>query len=129
MKIVKINRELKRSMGKIVGNYRFDEKFTAPGTDTKTFVGPPVGRGRILEITSGAVADYTTADKILVLGYRDSSGDDHYVVVEQGSAIKSAQLRGRLFLLPTEKPIALVVSPTASDALYCSFHGIVYEAE
>lgn len=114
-------------MGKIVGNYRFDEKFTAPGTDTKTFVGPEVGRGKILEITSGAVADYTTADKTLVLGYRDAGGEDHYVVVEKGSAIKSAQLRGRIFLLPTEKPIAVVVSPTASDVLFCSFHGIVYE--
>jgi hypothetical protein len=114
-------------MGKIIGNYRFDESFTSPGTDTKAFVGPEVGRGRILEVTSGAVADYTTANKTLVLGYRDAGGTDHYVVVEQGASIKSAQLQGRLFLLPTEKPIAIVVSPTASDVLYCSFHGILYE--
>ena len=62
-----------------------------------------------------------------VIGYRDAGGNDHYVVVETGSSIKSAQLRGSIFLLPTEKPIAIVVSPTTSDVLYCSFHGIVYE--
>jgi len=116
-------------MGKIVGNYRYDNKFTTPGTDTKTFVGPEVGRGKVAEITSGVVADYTTANKILVLGYRDAGGSDHYIVVETGASIKSAQLRGRIYLLPTEKPIAVVVSPTASDILYCSFHGIVYELE
>ena len=114
-------------MGKIVGNYRFDDKFTAPDTDTKTFVGSEVGRGKMVEITSGVVCNYTTANKILVLGIRDAGGVDHYVVVETGSAIKSAQLQGRIFLLPTEKPIAIVVSPTTSDVLYCSFHGIVYE--
>lgn len=114
-------------MGKIVGNYRFDDKFTAPGTDTKTFVGPEVLQGKIVEVTSGVVADYTTASKILVLGYRDAGGIDHYIVVETGASIKSAQLQGRIYLLPTERPIAIVVSPTASDVLYCSFHGIVYE--
>ena len=114
-------------MGKIVGNYRYDDKFTAPDTDTKTFVGPEVLQGKIVEITSGVVADYTTANKTLVLGYRDAGGSDHYIVVEQGASIKSAQLQGRIFLLSTEKPIAIVVSPTLSDDLYCSFHGIVYE--
>ena len=116
-------------MGKIVGNYRFDAKFTAPDASTKTFVGLEVGRGRILEVTSGVVADYTTANKNLILGYRDAGGTDHYIVVEQGASIKSAQLQGRIFLLPTEKPIAIVVSPTTDDVLYCSFHGIVYELE
>jgi len=114
-------------MGKIVGNYRFDEKFTAPGTDTKIFVGTEVGRDKIVEITSGVVADYTTANKILVLGYRDAGGTDHYIVVETGASIKSAQLQGRIYLLPTEKPIAIVEDPGASDILYCSFHGIIYE--
>lgn len=114
-------------MGKIIGNYRHDDKFTAPGTDTKTFVGSEVGTGRIVEIVSGVVADYTTANKTLVLGYRDAGGNDHYIVVEQGASLKSAQLQGRIFLLPTEKPIAVVVSPSLSDVLYCSFHGIVYE--
>ena len=114
-------------MGKIVGNYRFDDKFTAPDTTTKTFVGLEVLQGKIVELTSGIVCDYTTANKILVLGKRDAGGNDHYCVVEQGASIKSAQLQGRIFLLPTEKPIALVVSPTTSDVLYCSFDGIVYE--
>lgn len=114
-------------MGKVVGNYRFDDKFTEPGTTTKTFVGLPVLRNRIVELTHGSVADYSTASKNLILGYRDSDGDDHYVVVENGASIKSAQLRGRIYLLPGERPIALVESPTAGDVLYCCFHGIVYE--
>lgn len=114
-------------MGKVVGNYRFDANFTTVDTSTKTWVGPKVLAGKIVELTHASVADYTTASKNLILGYRDSAGSDHYVVIENGASIKTAQLQGRIYLLSGESPIALVESPTASDVLYCSFHGIVYE--
>ena len=112
---------------KITGVYRYDDKLTTPDTDTKTFVGKEVGRGKIVELKLGQVTDYTTANKKLILGYRDGGGNDHYVVVVQETNTFEAHLTGKLILLPTEKPIAVVESPKASDVLYCTFRGLIYK--
>jgi hypothetical protein len=114
-------------MGKIVGNYRYDDKFTCTSTATKTFVGPEVGRGKIVEITFASVVDYTTAGNILALGIRDAQGGDHYLLADVGAALYRLAIEGKFYLLPGEKPIAIVDTPGATDVVFCSFHGIVYE--
>jgi hypothetical protein len=114
-------------MGKIVGNYRYDAKDTRSSAATKTFVGVEVGRGRIAEITFASVVDYTSTNTKLILGIRDAGGADHYLRVVQGAAVRDLSMEGKIYLLPGEKPIAIVEDPGAADVLYCSFHGIVYE--
>lgn len=114
-------------MGKIVGNYRYNDKDTRTSATTKTFVGPEVGQGKIAEITFASVVDYTSTNCKLILGYRDAQNNDHYLRVVQGAAVRDLSIEGKIYLLPTEKPIAIVEDPGASDVLYCTFHGIVYE--
>lgn len=116
-------------MGKIVGNYIYHDKFTCTSASTKTFVGPEVGRGKIVEITFASVVDYTTPGNILALGIRDAQGGDHYLLADQGAALYRLTIEGKFYLLPGEKPIAVVDTPGAADVLHCSFDGVVYELE
>ena len=113
--------------GKVIGTYRFQKKKTAPDETTITMVGPAVRRDTVLILDLGAVSNYTTANKKLILGYRDAGGNDHYVVVVQETNTFEAHLAGKLILLPTEKPLAVVETPSGSDVLYCTFHGLMYE--
>lgn len=116
-------------MGKIVGNYIYNDKHTCTATTTKTFVGPEVGKGKIAEITFASVVDYTTPGNILILGKRDTGGNDHYLLADQGTALYRLTIEGKFYLLPGEKPIAIVDTPGSADVLYCSFHGVLYEME
>ena len=113
--------------GKVIGTYRFQKKKTSPDTTTITMVGAAVRRNTIVVIDQASVVDYSAANKKLILGSRDAGGADHYVVVVQETNTFEAHLTGKLILLPTEKPIAVVESPGSGDVLYCTFHGLMYE--
>jgi len=119
-------------MGKLVGNYRVNQKLTAPGTDTITFTGYEVPRGKIAIMTYMDVTDYTTNAKKFILGIRDASGNDQYAQTEQGTAQNQhfgCTIEGQLILLPGERPIGIVESPTASDVCYFTVHGGLYSME
>jgi len=114
-------------LGKPIGIYKFEEKSTDPGTTTKTFEGPEVRKDTIVILHHGSVVDYTTADKALLIGKKDGGGNVHYLTKRDASTRFEAHMNGWMVLLPTEKPIGVVESPTANDVLYCSFYGFVYE--
>lgn len=114
-------------IGKVIGVYRYERKFTAPDTTTKTFKGRKAPRNCIVIITSGYVVDYTTANKKLIVGREDQSGDQNYIVVEKASGVFTAHLTGEMILQEGDLPIAIVESPTANDVLYCAFYGLIRE--
>lgn len=107
--------------------YKWEEKHTAPSTTTITKEGPEVRRGQLVEIIHLSVVDYTTADKALLVGKRDASATTHYYRKEDGTEKYACHLNGRVLLVPGEKPIGTVESPTAGDVLYFSAYGFVYE--
>ena len=86
-------------------------------------------RDKIVEITFASVVDYTSTNCKLILGIRDAGGNDHYLRVVQGAAVRDLTMEGKIYLLPGEKPIAIVEDPGANDVLYCSFDGVIYELE
>lgn len=110
-----------------VGIYRWTDKYTAPDTDDVTRKGPKVLRGQLVEITHLSVVNYTTANKSLLVGYEDEKGDTHYFNKHKSSQNYESFLRGRVLLLPGERPIGTVESPSTSDVLYFSAHGVIYE--
>lgn len=116
-------------LGEPIGIYKFEDKFTEPSTTTKTFKGPKVKPNTIVVLHTLTVADYTTSNKKLMLGRKGGDGNDHYVHVEKYTGIYETHLRGRMILLPSEQPIGVVESPTASDVLYFSAYGFVYKRE
>lgn len=111
----------------VVGFYRWHDKYTAPDTGDVTREGPEVRQGQLVEITHLSAVNYTTANKSLLIGFRDGIGDAHYFNHHKSAGNYESFLRGRIMLLPGERPIGTVLSPSASDVLYFSAHGLVYE--
>jgi hypothetical protein len=109
-----------------VGVYRFREKLADASAADQTFIGPAVHRGNILELELGYVADYTTANKQLLIGFRDAGGSDHFIATVKETSTLSLGLQGKLILLSGERPIAKVLSATLHDVLYCTFSGLLY---
>lgn len=110
-----------------VGLYRWREKVTAPDTDTFSRAGPKVRHDQIVELTFLSVNDYTTVNMKCSCGVRDEVEADHYIRTKKSAVWHGTMLRGRLFLLPGEKPFGEVDTPTANDVVYFTAHGIVYE--
>lgn len=83
-------------------------------------------------ITYMAIMDYTTNANEALLGIRDKGGNDHYLHKELGTAtdIKhGAKMEGEIILLPGEKPLGVILSPSTSDVCYFTAHGGLYEQE
>jgi len=119
-------------MGKLVGNYRVNQKMTSPGTDTATITGHEVGRGEIAILTFMSIIDYTHNENELMLGFKDASGSEHMLDFALGTATdvrQSCKIEGEVILLPGDKPFGRVLSPTASDVIYFSAHGGLYSME
>lgn len=114
---------------KIIGLYRYKKKVTAPDTSDVTLVGPAVKRGQLLELTHLSVVDYTTGSKQLSVGFRNADRVNHFVSSVDKTGHHETHMNGRLYLLPTEEPIGYVATPTASDVIYFTAHGLIYEAE
>lgn len=114
-------------LGKPVGIYKVEEKSTDPGTTTKTFEGPAVREGTVVILDTLTVANYTRSNKKLMLGRKGGSNEEHYVHVEQYTGIFETHLRGKMILLPAEKPLGVVETPTANDVLYFTAYGLVYK--
>jgi len=114
-------------LGEPIGIYKFEDKATVPDTTTKKFEGPEVKKDTIVVLETLTVADYTTSNKKILLGRKDGADAEHYVHVEQYTGIFETHLRGKMILLPTEKPLGVVESPTASDVLYFTAYGLVYK--
>lgn len=113
-------------LGEPIGVYKFEEKFTEPSTTTKIFEGPAVRKNTMVMLTHGSVIDYTTANKKLLLGRKDGGGEMVYIRALQETNTFEAVLSGDMILLPGEKPIGVVETPTAGNVLYCSFYGLVF---
>jgi len=117
-------------MGKLVGNYRVHKKVTAPDTNTITFVGYPVPKGKVAILTFMSVMDYTNNTNELILGIRGADGNDHYLDFGLGTATdveQSRKIETEVILLEDEKPIGIILSPSSSDVCYFSAHGGLYE--
>jgi len=112
---------------KLVGLYTFRQKITAPSTDDVTFTGPAVGRGKILEVTALSVVDFTTANKQLLVGFKDVENNEHLVDGYKATSNYGIGLSGILYLLEGEAPLGKVVSPTTSNVCYFTCHGKLYE--
>ena len=114
-------------LGEPIGIYKYEAKATAPDTTTKEFEGPAVKAKTIVILDTLTVADYTNSNKKIMLGRKDGNGKKHYVHVEQYTGIFETHLRGKMILLPSEAPLGVVESPTASDVMYFTAYGLVYK--
>jgi hypothetical protein len=117
-------------MGRLAGNYRVHKKLTAPNTNTITLEGYEVPAGKIAILTFMSVMDYTNNTNELILGIRDAAGNDHYLDFGLGTAtdiVQSLKIEGEIILLPGERPIAVILSPSTSDVCYFSAHGALFE--
>ena len=110
-----------------IGSLRFASKITAPDTTTITFKMGRVRKNELVKVTAAMVIDYTTANKKLVLGFRDVEGTDHYVQVIQAANIFEAHLTGEIYLIEGEEAIGVVASPTTSAVCYFTVHGERYK--
>jgi len=119
-------------MGKLVGNYRVQQKYTSPSTSTATITGYEVPRGKVAILTFMSIIDYTNNLNELMLGILDASGTEHMLDFGLGTATdirQSLKIEGEVILLPGDKPFGRVLSPTASDVIYFSAHGGLYSME
>ena len=111
----------------LVGLFIFNDKKTAPDTDNLVFQTDKVREGRIAQIDSAMVGDYTRANKLCILGIRDSSNNDDYINFRKAAQYYQVHLVGQLYLYGGERLIGIVESPTASDVCYFSVHGKEYD--
>jgi len=119
-------------MGKLVGNYRVNQKITAPDTNDITLTGYEVPRGRVAILSFMSIIDYTHNENELMLGFKDAGGNEHMLHFALGTAtdiVQSLAIEGEVILLPGDKPFGRVLSPTASDVIYFSAHGGLYSME
>jgi hypothetical protein len=117
-------------MGKLVGNYRVQQKITSPGTSDLTIYGYEVQRGKVAILTFMSIMDYTNNLNELMLGILDAGGNEHMLKFDLGTSTRIAQslaMEGEVILLPGEKPFGRVLSPSTSDVIYFSAHGGLYE--
>lgn len=110
-----------------MGVYRWHDKYTCPDATTVTREGPAVLRGQLVVLDTLYAIDYTTADKTLIVGIKGVDGGEHYIRKVDIANHYSCFLNGKLILLPGEKPIGKVETPTTSDVLYFTAHGLIYE--
>ena len=117
-------------MGKLVGNYRYQQKLTSPGTDTVTIKGYEVPRDKVTILTFLSVVDYTNNENELILGIIDAGGNEHILAMELGTVYRPwhvLTIEGPVILLAGETPFGRVLSPSTSDVIYFSAHGGLYE--
>lgn len=114
-------------LGELIGVYTWEDKYTAPDTTTVKRTGPKVGEGRIVVLHTLTAVNYTTANKMLIIGRRDVAGSDHYVKCRNQASIYSTWLNGQMILNEGEAPLGIVESPSTSDVLYFSAYGLVYK--
>ena len=110
-----------------VGSLSYESKFTAPDTTNVERSSESIGRGRIARVISAYVANYTTANKKMIIGKRDSANNVHYIKVVKETNTHSIALDQPVILLENEKLIGIVESPTADDVLYFSYYGEQYQ--
>jgi len=114
-------------LGEPVGVYEeVQARIDAPAA-VHNFVGRKVPRGHIVEVVEAAVTDFTTPDKVLALGKRDATGQDHWIKVQQGTKGYTCNLVAYPILKEYERPIGRVDTPTALDNLYFTIYGWLYK--
>jgi len=110
----------------MIGVYVENRKRTAPDTSNITFISQKVPRNQVVEVESAYIGDYTTANKLLLLGIRDVGGNDVYLAIDQATSTFYTHLDGHVILLEGESLIGVVASPTTNDVCYFSVHGKRY---
>ena len=112
-----------------IGRFEDKQKQTS-STSTITFVSQKVQRNQQVVVKFASVADYTTANKKLILGIRSAGNVDQYLQVNNPLATYRAEysltLNGEITLIEGESFIGIVESPTGSDVLYFSVFGDRY---
>ena len=112
--------------GELVGIYTMRGYQKAPSTGTITLVGPKVQKGCYAVITGMSIINYTTANKQLLLGTRDSSNTDHYSHAVKETSTLGLQASDQTILRENESVIGVCLSPTANDEIYVTAYGLVY---
>ena len=104
--------------------YSFEDKWTAPSTDAKTFQGPSVEPGRVVRIEHMTVVDITTVNRAFRLGY-DRGGTQHWLKAGNAGASGFNLALDTPFLLSEgEAPIAYSSSHATSDELHFIARGV-----
>jgi len=114
-------------LGEPVAAYEDTQARIGVAAEVQMFVGRRVPRGHILQIEEAAITDVTTADKVLCLGRRDATGQDHWIKCQQGSKGWTCNLTAFPILKESERPIARVTTPTAGDDLYFTVYGWLFK--
>ena len=110
----------------LVGLYEYENKVTAPNTSNITILARKVTRGCIAILDKACVVNYTTANKKLILGKRNSHSEDQYMVVRKNAQYYQAHMEGKIHLHEGDQALAVVEAPTASDECYATFFGKLY---
>lgn len=108
--------------------YRQDKTIKAAAAVQK-ILGEEVPEGHRLEVTHMTVADVTTADKTLEIGYVDQAGEDRILHAAKGTTRHECHLTGHAWLEAGEAPFGRVTTPTASDVVVFSCHGRLWPRE
>ena len=111
---------------RIVGLYIMRAYQKAPSTSDITLVGPKVPQDHYATIESMSIINYTTANKMLLLGMRDASGKDHYSHNIKAANTYCVQANGQVILRENESIIGVCLSPTSADEIYVTAHGFIY---
>lgn len=108
--------------------YRCDNATLASAVETD-FLGTKVPEDYVLEITHFAAGDETESGNVISVGYytptedyiklQSISDDDHFGV----------SLRGNVWLMAGERPVARITTPGSSDVIFFSCHGKLWPLE
>jgi hypothetical protein len=95
----------------------------APAAD-RTFEGPEVPEGKVLEIRTFWVSDESTANKVITLGFK--RGNVIHILKSEavGSSTYGAYLATLLILVEGEQPYAKITSASSGDELNFVVRGV-----
>jgi hypothetical protein len=104
--------------------YDARESKKAPDTENLTIEGPPVAKGKIVELECFYAYDHTTAAKTIRIGF-DRNGTKYWIKQKPAATNEHGIAQnGKLVLVDGEKPIAMIESPTAADECYLVARGV-----
>ena len=104
--------------------YSWEETWTAPDGNAKTWTGPKVEKGRVVRLEILAICDETTVNRTFRLGY-DRAGTKHWIKAgNAGASAFDLALSIPLILSEYEAPAAYSSSHVASDVVHIIARGV-----
>lgn len=104
--------------------YSYEDTWTAPDTNAKTFEGQRVGSGLVVKMEHMTVIDITTVNRAFRLGY-DRGGTKHWLKAgNAGASGFNLTLDTPFILSEGEAPVAYSSSHATSDELHFIARGV-----